>query len=125
MSNGSFVFNELITDDLEAAKRFYGELLGWTFTEAKTVTGEMYINAFKDKKPVAGMMLKEGNVADDVPLCWDPYIGVDDINISMEKVKELGGTVIVPITEIPMAGYFCVIKDTSGVSLNLFSSFKY
>ena len=30
-ANGSFYWNELMTRDAEAAKRFYGATLGWTF----------------------------------------------------------------------------------------------
>ena len=30
---GEFVWYDLLTEDLAQAERFYGELLGWTFTE--------------------------------------------------------------------------------------------
>ena len=30
-TNGSFYWNELMTRDAEAAKKFYGATLGWTF----------------------------------------------------------------------------------------------
>jgi len=33
-SHGNFCWNELLTRDAEAAKRFYGETIGWTFDAA-------------------------------------------------------------------------------------------
>ena len=53
-SNGSFYWNELMTRDAEAAKRFYGATLGWTF-EAMEADGAFihFINeAFKHYKPI-------------------------------------------------------------------------
>ena len=31
---GKVVWNDLITDDLDSARRFYGDLFGWTFERA-------------------------------------------------------------------------------------------
>jgi len=119
MTHGIFSWNELITTDLDSAKEFYGKVLGWTFTETKTIYGNTYVMAMKGETPVAGMMLKEGNVPDEVPPCWDPYVTVDDVDASAKLVEELGGTVVLPPTEIPNVGRFCVILDKQGVSLNL------
>ena len=117
--HGIFSLNELITTDLTSAEEFYGELLGWTFTETKTIYGNPYLVIHRDGTIVGGMMLKEGNVPDDVIPCWDPYITVDDIEASAKRVEKLGGEVILPPTDIPKVGRFCVIKDPQGISLNL------
>ena len=119
MEHGLFSLNELITTDLASAKKFYGELLGWTFTETKTIYGNPYLVIHKEGIFVGGMMLKQGNVPDDVTPCWDPYITVDDVEASAKSVEKLGGKVILPPTEIPNVGRFCVIKDPQGISLNL------
>jgi len=117
--HGVFSLNELITTDLASEKKFYGELLGWTFTETKTIYGNPYLVIHRESTLVGGMMLKEGNVPDDVMPCWDPYITVEDVEESAKKVENLGGEVILPPTEIPKVGCFCVIKDPQGISLNL------
>ena len=116
--HGVFSINELITTDLASAKKFYGELFGWKFTETKTIYGNTYLAIHSDGRLVAGMMLKDGNVPDDVMPCWDPYVTVDDIEVSVKKVESLGGEVILPPTDT-QDGKFCVIKDPQGVSLNL------
>jgi predicted enzyme related to lactoylglutathione lyase len=117
--SGVFSLNELITTDLNSAKEFYGELLGWTFTETKTIYGNPYLVIHKEGTLVGGMMLKEGNVPDDVSPCWDPYITVEDVEASAKKVEELGGEVILPPTDLPNFGRFCVVKDPQGISFNL------
>ena len=117
--HGVFSWNELITTDLDSAKEFYGKLLGWTFVETKTIYGNLYLVALKGETMVGGMMLKAGNVPDNVTPCWDPYVTVNDVNASATLVEELGGTILLPPTEIPNVGRFCVIKDLQGVCLNL------
>jgi predicted enzyme related to lactoylglutathione lyase len=117
--HGIFSLNELVTTDLASAEEFYGELLGWTFTETKTIYGNPYLVIHRDGTIVGGMMLKDGNVPDDVIPCWDPYITVDDVEASAKRVEKLGGEVILPPTDIPKVGRFCVIKDPQGISLNL------
>ena len=116
---GMFSLNELITTDLTSAKEFYGKLLGWTFMETKTIYGNPYLVVHKDGIMIGGMMLKDGNVPDDVMPCWDPYVTVDDVETSAKMVEKLGGELVLPPTDIPKVGRFCVIKDPQGISLNL------
>ena len=119
--HGVFSFNELITTDLDSAMKFYGELLGWSFHETKTIYGNRYITALKDGSVVAGMMLKEGNVDDEAMPCWDPYITVDDVEKSAKIVEKMGGRILLPPTDIPVTGRFVVIIDPQGIAMNLIS----
>jgi predicted enzyme related to lactoylglutathione lyase len=117
--HGNFSLTELLTTDLSSAKKFYGELLGWTFTETKNIYGKSYITILREGDVVGGMMLKQGIVPDEVPPIWDTYVSVDDVDASAIMVEKLGGQVVVPPTDIPDVGRFCVIKDPQGASLNL------
>ena len=117
--HGLFSMHELMTTDLASAKKFYGELFGWTFMETQTIYGNLYLLAHNEVTVVGGMMLKEGNVPDDVTPCWDTYVTVDDVEESAKRVEKLGGEVILPPTDIPEVGRFCVIKDPQGIGLNL------
>ena len=119
--HGVFSFNELITTDLDSAKKFYGELLGWTFRETKSIHGQIYVTALKDGAVVAGMMLKEGNVDDEAMPCWDPYITVDDVEESLKIVEKMGGRILVPPTDIPGEGRFSTIMDPQGIVFNVIS----
>ncbi|ACS79382.1 VOC family protein [Maridesulfovibrio salexigens] len=118
-SHGFFSWNELLTSDLEAAKKFYGDLLGWTFKESKTIYGDTYLTAFKDGRMAAGMMIKPADTPDHIKGCWDPYITADDVEAAAEQVEETGGKVMLPPTKIEGVGRFCVIQDPQGIYLNL------
>lgn len=119
--HGVFSFNELITTDLDSAMEFYGELLGWSFHETKTIWGNRYITALKDGAVVAGMMLKEGNVDEEAMPCWDPYITVDDVEKSVKIVEKKGGRILLPPTDISGIGRFAVIMDPQGIAFNIIS----
>lgn len=118
-SHGFFSWNELLTTDLEEAKKFYGDLLGWTFKESKTIYGDTYLTAFKDGRLAAGMMIKPADTPEHIKGCWDPYITVDDVDASAVQVEKSGGKVVLPPTVIENVGRFCVIQDPQGIYLNL------
>lgn len=117
--HGIFNLHELLTTDLSSAKEFYGKLLGWTFIETKNINGNPYIVIHNEGEYIGGMMLKDEFVPDDVSPFWDPYITVDDVEASARRVEELGGKVVLPPTDIPKVGRFCVVNDPQGASLNL------
>jgi predicted enzyme related to lactoylglutathione lyase len=45
---------------------------------------------------------------------WGSYITVDDVDATADRAKELGGNIIVPITNVPTVGRFCMIQDPQG-----------
>ena len=42
-SHGKFYWNELMTHDIEAAKKFYGETIGWTFESMPHPAGTYWV----------------------------------------------------------------------------------
>ena len=121
--HGVFSWNELMTDDLEGAKAFYGGLFGWTFSESPIkegpMAGQKYVCGHVGEDMAAGLMGKppgEGNM----PSYWGAYVTVDSLEASLEKVDALGGRTLLPPTEIPNAGRFAVIQDPQGAVLGIF-----
>ncbi len=116
-AQGAFCWNELATKDVESAKKFYTELLGWELKAGETA-GMIYNEIVANGEHVGGMyqmMAEQG----DMPSHWVAYVAVDDVDGKAEQVKALGGTVCVPPTDIPRVGRFCVINDPSGATLSL------
>lgn len=116
-ASGTFCWNELATKDVEAAKKFYTELLGWQLQAGETA-GMIYNEIVANGEHVGGiyqMMAEQG----DLPSHWMSYVAVDDVDAKAEQVKALGGTVRVPPTDIPRVGRFCVINDLTGAALSL------
>lgn len=109
-SHGFFSWNELLTSDLEAAEKFYGDLLGWTFKESKTIYGDTYLTAFKDGRMAAGMMIKPADTPDHIKGCWDPYITVDDVEAAAAQVEETGGKVMLPPQKLKVSDGFALFK---------------
>lgn len=57
MAHGTFVWNELLTRNVDAAKSFYAGLVDWSFKPFPTAKGiGTYWVAELDGKPVAGIM---------------------------------------------------------------------
>ena len=118
--HGTFSWCELLTTDVEAAKKFYGELLGWT-TETVVHEGneDLEYNLVKvDGTEVGGMMAVPAQVQ-GMPPCWGAYVTVDDVDAAAGKVRDLGGDILVPLKDIPGVGRFCVIRDPQGATLTL------
>ena len=55
VETGRFVWHDLMTKDVSAAKRFYGELLGWRFDDTKR-GDRPYVLARSGETPVAGIV---------------------------------------------------------------------
>ena len=53
-SHGHFHWNELLTDDVERAKKFYAATIGWTFLPLPMENGDIYWVARVGDTPVAG-----------------------------------------------------------------------
>lgn len=73
---GKIVFAQLTTPDLDASKRFYGALLGWTFRDVPVSEGR-YAIALANGRPVAGIVERAEIPAHGRPL-WLPFLSVAD-----------------------------------------------
>jgi predicted enzyme related to lactoylglutathione lyase len=121
-SHGRFVWHELMTTDMEAAKAFYGSVVGWG-TQDTPMPGMNYSLFMLGDTHVAGLMnLPEEACRMGAPPSWIGYVAVDDVDASAEQAKRLGGVVHVPPRDIPDVGRFSVIADPQGATLALFRS---
>ena len=116
-NHGVFSWCELMTTDVEAAKEFYTELFGWT-AEAVTIDGMQY-NLIKVEGTEIGGIMALPAQAQGAPPCWGTYVTVDDVDATAGKAQELGASVIVPLTDIPEVGRFCVIRDPQGAVISI------
>ena len=114
MTQGRFVWHELMTKDVDKAKAFYSELLGWKIEPMQM--GQMeYLKITAGDEDIGGLMAFEHEQA---PSHWMAYVTVDDIDAACKQVSALKGHVCVPPTEIP-PGRFSVIGDPSGATVSL------
>jgi predicted enzyme related to lactoylglutathione lyase len=113
--HGSFMWNELATRDVEKAKTFYGELLGWSFRDMDMGPSGTYTMIGNAGKDAGGMMsLAAMGAPDEVPPHWMSYIAVDDVDARTAKVAGLGGQVMREPFDIAGVGRMSVIRDATG-----------
>jgi len=117
---GAFVWDELSTSDVEAAKSFYESLFGWTAEDTDMAGMGTYTIFQRGERQIAGAM--HTMPGDPSPPHWQTYISVDDVDGTTAKARELGATVYVEPTDIPGMGRFSVIADPTGAVVGLYHS---
>ncbi len=112
---------EIQADNLERAKKFYEDTLGWKITQMmkKEEGGMDYWGVETGDKSTPGInggmyARAEGS---DAHHLYDCTIEVPDLDKAVEAVKANGGTILREKSEIPNVGWFARAKDTEG---NLF-----
>jgi predicted enzyme related to lactoylglutathione lyase len=118
---GDFSWTELLTRDLDGAREFYKELLGWELKDMPMAGGEQYTVIQVRGEGVGGMMAMPSQVPASVPSHWGAYVTVKDVDAVAKKARELGAETIVPPTDIPNVGRFFTFKDPQGAVLSVIS----
>jgi predicted enzyme related to lactoylglutathione lyase len=119
---GALCWTELTTTDTKAAEAFYTQLFGWTPKHGAAGAPMEYTEFSVAGTPSIGMMPKPKDMPAHIPSYWMPYFQVADTDASVAKVKELGGKVMVPPTDIPKTGRFAIVNDPQGA---MFAVFKF
>ncbi|HET7265619.1 MAG TPA: VOC family protein [bacterium] len=114
--DGAMCWNELMTPDIEAAGRFYRTVFDWSSELVDTSADSSYTIFKGGSTMIAGMMARPQRLK-DVPPNWLTYFGVKDVDASAAKVRELGGRINMPPTDIPDIGRFSVCADPQGAVL--------
>lgn len=118
---GRFVWYDLMTGDPQRAVDFYTGLVGWG-TEQWQGGQTPYTMWTREGKPLGGVMeLPEEARAAGAPPHWLGYVGVADVDATVEKVTAAGGKVWVAPTDIPSVGRFAVFGDPQGAVVAAFT----
>jgi uncharacterized protein len=109
---GEFCWVELVSPDVEASAKFYGDLLGWK-RERYEPDPEGYWYLRRNGKLVAGL---EGFRGEGQVPAWLGYVRVDDVGATAELVGNAGGTVLDGPLEVPGgAGSLAICQDSEDV----------
>lgn len=93
--------------DVEAGKRFYGELFGWTFRHGEG----LQVDAYSDGKLVAALVPKSDG---RMPTVWGVYFATSDATTLVRAIGEAGGQVIVDRQPVGTSGTVVVAADPGG-----------
>ncbi|NUK02834.1 VOC family protein [Streptomyces lunaelactis] len=98
--------------DVEGAKSFYADVLGWTFGEASSEYGN-YTQAYSDGKAVAAVVPPmpgaEGQSA------WCLYLASPDAAATAGKIRDNGGEVLMEPMQVGDFGSMVLARDPGGV----------
>lgn len=110
-SHGRFVWYELMTTNVDAAKAFYADVVGWG-AQRISLPGSTYSLLTAGDAPVAGLMsMPEEAARSSATPHWIGYVEVDDVDEAVERTKQFGGTVYVPPTNVPDISRFAIVAD--------------
>jgi uncharacterized protein len=112
---GKLVHFELPVQDVDRAKRFWGGVFDWEFGESAMPDLAYYM--VRTGEDQGGAVLASETRA-SAPIV---YFDSDDIDASIAKVRELGGTSEDKMP-IPHVGWFAHCEDPDGIAFSLFQS---
>jgi predicted enzyme related to lactoylglutathione lyase len=114
----SFVWPELITPDVDTAKKFYGDLFDWK-NEAFDMEGGLQYTTFSlqgVENAMGGLMAPP---MEGMPPFWGVYFAVADCDATVEKAKKLGATLVNGPMDIPDVGRSATLSDPQGAMFNV------
>ena len=121
--SGRFVWYELITTDMPAAKAFYSKVVGWGAQDVST-PDLAYTLFTAGRAEVSGLIdLPEDARKMGATPWWMGYVGVKDADVTADRIKRLGGAVYVPPTNSNI-GRISVVADPQRVTLGLVEGLK-
>lgn len=105
------VWYEVIGKDAAQLQGFYAELFGWNYKESPQ---KAYGMTDPEATGIGGGI---GSVPGDAS--WATfYVGVEDVERSLQRALELGGKVLVPVMRMPDIT-FAVFADPEGHPIGL------
>lgn len=113
-----FIWHDLMTSDVEAAKKFYGAVVGWTF-DAQMPD---YHVAQANGVGMGGIMATLPQLV-KMPPFWSGYIYVADVDAACAKIKKLGGKIHREPWDVPAVARMAIVGDPTGANFNIMQPF--
>jgi uncharacterized protein len=112
---GWFVWHDLVTTDVDRARRFYADLFGWRYRVATMGAAGEYTVIDVGACAIGGMVSLDP--APGISSHWLAYVATDDLDAAVGKATSCGGSVLVRPTDVANAGRFAVLADPAGAAV--------
>lgn len=109
---------ELFTRDYEASRTFYADAFGWDLHKVSDEDDFKYSTLHEGEAQAAGIMDAGSFLPEGVPPHWSIYFAVDDVDASLARVTELGGSIEMPAEDTPY-GRLATAVDPTGARFKL------
>lgn len=114
---GKIVWHDLLTDDPVGVRRFYGELLGWTFD-----TGSGYTTILNGARPIGGIVSLDSADKHIRRGRWLISLSVSNVDEAAEFVRTHGGVIHETPQQVGQRGRMAVVSGPQDAQLVLLHS---
>lgn len=117
---GRLIHFEIHVEDMERAKKFYGEVFGWKFEDWSDYAGMPYFGAVTgddNEMGINGALVKRQGASLQPDQAVNGYactIGVEDYDSAEAKILSLGGKPALPKYALPGMAWQGYYLDTEG-----------
>jgi predicted enzyme related to lactoylglutathione lyase len=118
---GKFVWFDLVTDDLAAARDFYGTVFGWKFRAVAGAPASYTVIEHAGRN-IAGMFVHAPPQGTTSTARWLALISVKDPAAAVRYVESQGGSVIVPPATFAGRGTHVLFRDPQGAVFGVLKS---
>lgn len=119
---GKVIWHDLLTEDIDSARAFYGELLGWSFEDVSGRRGDgEYSVARLGDVIVAGLLAVEAPTDGENYSRWLPYMSVGDVDAAVSRSIAGGASVVASARDVSL-GRVAAIIDPQGAVIGLAAS---
>lgn len=116
---GRVSWMDLTIEDATTVSQFYHKVVGWDIQGFDMGGYEDYcMNDPKTGETLAGVCHAKGTNA-SMPAQWLMYVGVENLDSSLEQVVKEGGKVMGDKKSDGKGGHYCLIQDPAGAYLML------
>ena len=112
---GCLTWNDLNTNDPDAAREFYEALFGWTFEKVPSDEVDYWVIRNGDRSNGGMMRARE----EGMPPFWLPYFAVESVDDATDKAAAGGGGKFAGPIEVP-AGRASVLHDHTRAAFAVF-----
>ena len=117
---GSLSWNEHMSRDYDTSKGFYRAVFGYDYQDVSE-GGFRYAMLMVDGREVGGIGQYEDGTPAGAPATWSVYFAVDNTDVAVATVTELGGSVVEPVRDSPY-GRIGVVNDDQGAVFSVITT---
>src|SRR5882757_6180005 len=110
----TYSWNELISSDIEAAKKFYAAVFGWDYNGMDMGHGDYWVVQGGESGGLAGLMGRPPGMPDQAPDAWFVYFLVSDVKAMLEKAGRTGGQALFGPESVPGVGVIATVGHPVG-----------
>jgi hypothetical protein len=110
---GKFIWYDLITDEPDAAQRFYQSVFGWSFRPVPADAGS-YTLIENGGDRIGGIFVHGRPAGSARGSRWVPVMSVADAGAAVEEVRRNGGSIVAPLATVAGRGRHALLSDPEG-----------